>query len=166
MSIGLYVGLNSPLEASQLKEEIINTFFQLTRFDIEQQIEVLQLDEGKYSNVTQLQLVNSSSPALEVRAETLGKVQIYIFTDDDESPLISIDPEGEQRGYTAKVLAAVCAIAIARQHKSEIQNNQGFWGANIAYSAEELFDLLKCRYSHKTLEGAVSEVLTNIESAR
>lgn len=165
MSVGLYVGLNGPLEASQLKKGISQIFFQLTSFDIEQQMEIFQLDEGKYSDVGQIQLIDSSSVGLEVRAQSLGEVQIYIFTDDDEPSLVSIDPEGQERTRGAKVLAAVCAIAIARQHKSEIENNQRFWGASCDYSAEGLFNLLKCQHSHETLEEAISEVLTSIQRA-
>lgn len=165
MSIGLYVELSGPLEVEHLIEDTCHVFYQMTTLDIAPRAKIYQLDEGAYSTPVQLYLTNSSSPAVELRANELGRVQIYIFTDDDEPLLISVDPVGEEKYRGAKVLAAASAIAIAQRHKSGIQNHQNSWGSTSYYSPKGLLDFLRCRHSHENMEEAVLEVLTNIEAA-
>lgn len=180
MSSELFVPINKPLEVSILISETKKSLQDLLQLSELPQIQIEAIENGGV--VTNFPLfLNEDAPALnfffkennfnEIRTQVYASNLYDLRFEDDEDDTKILTATASMSGGAGTtrprfVMVAACAIALARQANSIIQDYALRWGNKSEYEPESLLNLLKCKKSHSKVEAAFEEVLENIERAK
>lgn len=171
MSIDLHIPVSSPLEVRAFTERTHLTFEEILGVKTSQNLMVRQVIGQEQLGELSVEVLTQeeSSPYLIVSFDEETKFGIMISPaqwDGENSPTASLSPFGGNRTREGLILCAACAVSIARNQNSFVEDPIPILGSNFRYEPEQLLDLLRTRTSHTTTESAVAEVLENIRRAK